>query len=171
MKLSDSWIKAKELYISGKQTEAGIVFPTLAEIGELVGLKPQTIRLRSSKENWPEQKKLFVAKTQTLRTEQKSEVMATESVQFDSDCLKLARAGLNLIARDMKAELLLTPVDKLSRSLKDFQSVGRLAFGEITEKTENTEKEIIVVDEETKELLEEVRNGIKPHEDNKDIQG
>jgi hypothetical protein len=53
--------------------------------------------------------------------------MATDIAQFDSDSLKLARAGYALIAEDIKGR---KPAKDIAVALANFQKVGKLAFGE-----------------------------------------
>jgi hypothetical protein len=148
----DRWVKAKELYIQGRQTPDGLKYPTYDEIAAEVDIKAQTLRLKASKENWTLQRKQFVAKVENLTTEKKSTVMAGESVEFDSECLKAARKGIQLINAEMEKAV----ADKLpdgattkevidyvvskkqaiasfGKALVDYQKAGKLAFGENTE--------------------------------------
>lgn len=144
----DRWIKAKELYTQGRQTDKGLKYPTYDEIAEEVGLKPQTIRARSAKENWTLTRKQMIAKVENLTAEKKSIVMAGESVEFDSECLKAARKGLVLVNKELDILIKDAPSDlpgeelmkwifgridgiaKYGKALNDYQKAGRLAFGE-----------------------------------------
>jgi hypothetical protein len=138
--MKTNWIKIKQAYIEGTDTQE--------EIADKFKVKFGTLRNRAAQENWTEQRKLFTHKVDTLRTEQKSIVMAGESVEFDSECLKAARVGLSLVNKELSA-LMKDAVDGLSgeelmkwifgridgitkygKALNDYQKAGRLAFGE-----------------------------------------
>ena len=121
--MKTDWVKLKQLYTEGPEI-------TLQELAEKHKVKPQTLRLRAAREGWTEQRKLFQAKVQNLRLEKKSEIMASESAQFDSDSLKLARALFGLIAEDIKSR---KPVKDIATALVNAQKVGKLAFGEVTD--------------------------------------
>ena len=120
--MKTDWIKIRNVYIEGQDTQQAIA--------EKFKVKYDTIRHKASKENWPEQRKLFQAKVQNLRTEKRSEIMATDIAQFDSDSLKLARAGYALIAEDIKGR---KPAKDIAAALANFQKVGKLALGEVVD--------------------------------------
>ena len=115
-----NWLKIKQAYTEGTEI-------TLETLADKYRVSFGTLRNRSAKENWIEQRKLFQAKVQNLRIEKKSEIMASESVQFDSDCLKIARAALSKIVQELKGDM---PADKTMAALEKAQKIGRLAFGE-----------------------------------------
>ena len=124
--MKTDWIKIRNVYIEGQDTQQAIA--------EKFKVKYDTIRHKASKENWPEQRKLFQAKVQNLRTEKRSEIMATDIAQFDSDSLKLARAGYAMVAAEMKSNNpLKAPVHQLATALANFQKVGKLALGEVVD--------------------------------------
>jgi len=173
----DKWVKAKELYTQGRQTDKGLVYPTYDEIAVEVGIKPQTLRLKSSKENWTLQRKQFVAKVETLTAEKKSTIMAGESVEFDSKCLAIALKGLALVDKELGVLLKdapegLSPEDfikyvfgridgitKYGKALNDYQKVGKLAFGENPESEKPVQVNISVVSDKAKKLTEQVIKG------------
>lgn len=125
-----NWTALKQLYVEGPEI-------SLNDLAEKHKVKPQTMRLRAAKEGWTEQRKLFQAKVQNLRTEKRSEILASESAQFDSDCLKIARAALGKIVQELKGD---TPADKSMSALEKAQKVGRLAMGEQSQDSEVTIK-------------------------------
>ncbi|MDD5510893.1 MAG: hypothetical protein PHI12_08785 [Dehalococcoidales bacterium] len=138
--MKTNWIKIKQAYIEGTETQE--------ELADKFKVNFGTLRNRASKENWTEQRKLFTHKVDTLRTEQKSIIMAGESVEFDSECLKAARAGLALVNKELGNLLKEAPeglsgedlmkwifgrndaITKYGKALNDYQKAGRLAFGE-----------------------------------------
>jgi hypothetical protein len=176
-KQQERWIKAKELYTQGRQTADGLKYPTYDEIAGELGLKAQTIRVKSSKENWTLQRKQFVAKVENLTSEKKSIVMAGESVEFDSQCLSIALKGLRLVDRELEALMKDAPdfltaedtlkwifgridgITKYGKALNDYQKAGRLAFGEASEKPETPQINIKVISEKGKTLTENLLTG------------
>jgi len=123
--MKTDWLKLKNKYI---EDPAAL---TLEEAAKKFKVNFDVLRRHAAKENWVEDKKLFQNKVQTLRTEKKSEIMASESAQFDSDSLKLARAGYAMIANEMKSNNpLKATVAQIATALANFQKVGKLAFGE-----------------------------------------
>lgn len=126
------------------------------ELAEKFKVNFVSLRRHASKEGWTEQRKLFQAKVQNLRTEKRSEIMASESAQFDSDCLKIARAALGKIVQELKGE---GPADKSMSALEKAQKIGRLAMGETTEKEVSSQINILVASEKAKELTKEIIDG------------
>ena len=119
--MKTNWNKVKQAYIEDEPI-------TYSELAEKFKIGLDNLQHRGAKENWAEQRKLFSHKVETLRVEKKSEIMASESAQFDSDCLKVARAGIGMVVGEMKTKT--TTVAQLSTALANFQKVGKLAFGE-----------------------------------------
>jgi len=145
------WPIVKSWYIEGEQTLDGLKYPTLEDVARRANRKPDSVRKVAGKEKWAEQRKQFQAKVQTLIKEDKSVAMAGESVSFDSECLEAARAGLAEVRRRLEM-IKETRTGKsgdilvLSNALKILQASGRLAFGEVTEKTETTVHEIKTIE-------------------------
>ena len=148
--MKTDWNKIKIEYTEGAEV-------TLQSLSEKFKVNPVVLRRHAAKENWTEQRKLFQNKVQTLRFEKKSEIMASESAQFDSDSLKLARAGYSLLAEDIKSR---KPAKDIAVALANFQKVGKLALGEATDKQETSgHTTISVVSEKAKELTESIIAG------------
>ena len=143
------WAKLKKLYTEGAEI-------TLQELADKHNVKAQTLRLRAAKENWTEARKLFFHKVDSLRVEKKSEIMASESAQFDSDSLKLARAGYGLVAEDIKAR---KPAKDIAVALANFQKVGKLALGETSEQNTAPVINVRVQTEKGKNITEEILTG------------
>jgi hypothetical protein len=148
--MKTDWTKIKQEFIEG----ADIGYPALADKFKVNYV---VLKRHAAKEKWTELRKLFQAKVQNLRTEKKSEIMASESVAFDSDCLNTARKIL--IAADKGIDTG-EPVDKMASAVEKAQKIGRLAFGEATDKTEATGNVTISVSSENaKKLTEQIING------------
>ena len=125
------WALVKTAFITSNKT--------LVEIAADFKLDLDTVRRHAAKEKWTEQRGLWRVTTTKQATEKRSTEMATDIAQFDSDSLKLARAGYAMVAAEMKSNNpLKAPVHQLATALANFQKVGKLAFGEVTE----TDKDI-----------------------------
>ena len=129
--------------------EAGVMrYPTHEELAREFNVAKATISRKAGREDWAEQRKLFTAKVQQLRQEQRSEELASESAKFDQDCLNVARAGLQLAAADIKLKSM-TPEQvaalreqgrlpsglgitypNIAQAVSTFQAIGRRALGE-----------------------------------------
>ena len=120
--MKTDWELVKTAYVtSGK---------TLAEISADFKLTLDVVNRHSSKERWTEQRKLWRVTTTKQASEKRSTEMATDIAQFDSDSLKLARAGYALIAEDIKGR---KPAKDIAAALANFQKVGKLALGEVVD--------------------------------------
>ena len=130
---------------------------TLVEIAADFKQNLDVVRRHAAKERWTEQRKLWRVTTTKQATEKRSSEMATDIAQFDSDSLKLARAGYTLVAEDMKAR---KPSRDIAIALAGFLKVGKLAFGESTDKPETTGViNILVASEKSKQLTEAITAG------------
>ena len=118
--MKTDWETVKTAYVTSAKT--------LAEIAADFKLTLDVVNRHSSKERWAEQRKLWRVTTTKQATEKRSSEMATDIAQFDSDSLKLARAGYGLVAEDIKAR---KPAKDIAVALANFQKVGKLAFGEV----------------------------------------
>ncbi len=129
--MKTDWQLVKTAFITSNKT--------LVEITADFKLDLDTVRRHAAKEKWTEQRGLWRVTTTKQATEKRSTEMATDIAQFDSDSLKLARAGYAMVAAEMKSNNpLKAPVHQLATALANFQKVGKLAFGEVTE----TDKDI-----------------------------
>lgn len=121
------WGLVKTAYVTSNKS--------LTDIAADFKIKERQLKTHSSRENWPEQRKIWRATTTNQAAEKRSTEMATDIAQFASDALRLARAGLGLCAEDIKAR---KPAKDVAAALKSFQEVGMRALGENTE----TDKDI-----------------------------
>lgn len=143
-----NWERIKSEYVEGIRDEEGDVkYPTLKELSEKHGCTYLYIQIVSAKGNWSQERKIYIRKISELRQEKKSEVLASESAQFDSKTLEAARAGVGFIKehlvgadKDLKdAQKLIDEerLEKLGRALVNYQKVGKLALGEVTVREEH----------------------------------
>ena len=128
----------------------------MEEVADNFKVKFDTLRKKAAKERWTEQRRLWRVTTTKQATEKRSTEMATDIAQFDSDSLKLARAGYALIAEDIKSR---KPAKDIAVALANFQKVGKLAFGENPDKTDIGQVNISVVSEKAKKLTDQIING------------
>jgi hypothetical protein len=155
------WGKIKEWYVEGvKGTGGNITYPTLKDVADKTGAKPETVRKRAARGGWTNHRRLFISKVDTLRKEKKSEILAGESAQLAADCLKVARAGIVIIEAEMKSTSLPRPsVDKLMAALVNAQKVGLNALGETEAPETSRLTTIIVHSARAKELTEQILAG------------
>jgi hypothetical protein len=118
--MKTNWELIKTAYVTSDKD--------MKEIADAFKVNFDVLRRHAAKERWTEQRKLFRVTTTKQATEKRSSEMATDIAQFDSDSLKLARAGYGLVAEDIKAR---KPAKDIAVALANFQKVGKLAFGEV----------------------------------------
>ena len=147
--MKTDWQLVKTAFITSNKT--------LVEIAADFKLDLDTVRRHAAKEKWTEQRGLWRVTTTKQATEKRSTEMATDIAQFDSDSLKLARAGYALIAEDIKSR---KPAKDIAVALANFQKVGKLALGEVVgQDIDNRKLEVTVVSENAKLLTEKIVNG------------
>ena len=130
------WVKIKQEYI-----ESNI---TLEELAKKHTVSFSTIRQKSAKEGWTTEKNIFRTKIEQKYQEQKSDHLASEASNFDNQCLRVARSAIEIVEKqiaslqkkteeqktDALIERQIRLLEKLSNSLKQLQSVGKVALGE-----------------------------------------
>ena len=147
--MKTNWELIKTAYVTSDKD--------MKEIADAFKVNFDVLRRHAAKERWTEQRKLFRVTTTKQATEKRSSEMATDIAQFDSDSLKLARAGYQLVAEDMKSR---KPTRDIATALANFQKVGKLAFGESTDKPETTGViNILVASEKSKQLTGAITAG------------
>ena len=147
--MKTDWNKIKLEYIEGGETTQ-VLLAAKCKVNAL------SLKRHAAKEGWTEARKLFQAKVQNLRTDKRSEILASESAQFDSDCLKIARAALGKIVQELKGD---GPTDKSMAALEKAQKIGRLAMGEQAGIDAVQELKITVTSEKAKSLTESIIKG------------
>jgi len=138
-----NWTQIKSEYIEGVKNKKGdIEYPTLKELSEKYKCSYLYIRGVAAKENWTQERNIYITKIQQLKQEKKSEILASEAARFDSKTLELAKAGENFISvffnqivKKFKSEELIKKedIEGLDRALVNYQKVGKLALGESTD--------------------------------------
>ncbi len=119
--MKTDWGKIKRSYVEGPET----TYPILAEKFQV---NHDSLKRHAAKENWAEDRKLFQNKVQNLRAEKRSEIMASESAEFDKQCLIAARKGVEIVNTGLAKKKKSIP--GLALALTNFQKAGRLAMGE-----------------------------------------
>jgi len=168
--MKTDWTKIKNAFVEGPVT----TYPALAKKFKV---NHDILKRHAAKEGWQEARKLFQNKVQSLRSEKKSEIMASESAQFDSECLNASRKGIQLINEVLAAIVTERPKDKglketiewiedrndsikeLGKALNDFQKAGRLAFGENPDQNVAPAINVTVTTEKGKRLTEAIVKG------------
>ena len=130
------WVKIKQEYI-----ESNI---TLEELAKKHTVSFSTIRQKSAKEGWTTEKNIFRTKIEQKYQEKQSEILASEASSFDNQCLRVARSAIEIVEKqiaslqkkteeqktDALIERQIRLLEKLANSLKQLQSVGKVALGE-----------------------------------------
>lgn len=130
------WVKIKQEYI-----ESNI---TLEELAKKHAVSFSTIRQKSAKEGWTTEKNIFRTKIEQKYQEKQSDLLASEASNFDNQCLRVARSAIEIVekqiailrkkAEEQKSDPLVERqvrlLEKLANSLKQLQSVGKVALGE-----------------------------------------
>ena len=130
------WTKIKQEYIENDIT--------LEELAKKHAVSFSTIRQKSAKEGWTTEKNIFRTKIEQKYQEKQSDLLASEASSFDNLCLRVARSAIGIIEKqintlqeqmknskvDAFTERQVRLLEKLSNSLKQLQSVGKVALGE-----------------------------------------
>ena len=130
------WTKIKQEYIENDIT--------LEELAKKHAVSFSTIRQKSAKEGWTTEKNIFRTKIEQKYQEKQSDLLASEASNFDNQCLRVARSAIEIVekqiaillkkAEEQKSDPLVERqirlLEKLSNSLKQLQSVGKVALGE-----------------------------------------
>jgi hypothetical protein len=99
------WEQARIIYIEGiaekddKKKKMGLErsYPTLAEVGELLGIPAVQVRQRASKERWTDLRNQAQIQATMKRQAERSKALAGEVVDFDERALGVAKVGIGLI--------------------------------------------------------------------------
>lgn len=149
------WQAIKEEYVLAPDEASR---PTLDELAAKHGCSPSYLRERAGpkQENWKMEADRYLQTVQSKRQDQKSTALAGSLAEWDTQCFKVAQAGLMLIfsrlkelheeVRDYEEESRQPPradeesprrhpvnfkaLDEMSRSLERLQKVGKAALGE-----------------------------------------
>lgn len=180
-KFKHHWPTLKAEYIEGITDEEGNrAFVSLEDISQKYGVAGPYLRRVAAKENWLQERHLFVTKVEQARKEKKSATLAGKGAEFDSKCLKVAEVGVSHVARhfqlaaEAKKPVPAGELAQLTQALKNAQQIGRLALGDSTEKIDkpgaqvNTQVNLDLSDCTKEELEFALRLGLKlagPQED------
>ncbi len=143
------WVKIKQEYI-----ESNI---TLEELAKKHNISPSTIMRKSAQEGWTIERKIFYRKIEEKKQEKKIDNLVSESANFDNQCLRVACSAIEIVEKqilylqkkteeqrtDALIERQVRLLEKLANSLKQLQSVGKVALGENPEGKEG-ERPIII---------------------------
>ena len=130
------WTKIKQEYIENDIT--------LEELAKKHAVSFSTIRQKSAKEGWTTEKNIFRTKIEQKYQEKQSDLLASEASNFDNQCLRVARSAIEIVEKqiaslqkkteeqktDALIERQIRLLEKLANSLKQLQSVGKVALGE-----------------------------------------
>ena len=139
-------------------------YPTIEELSKRYEIPSITLYRKSSSQDWKEQRTKFQRDLQNEIDRKKQSQLAKDSVNFDDNNLKIAKALQNEIIallsfsnkqRQEKERPFFSPssLNSLSLALSTCQRVGRLALGESTENTNITNESTVT---EAYELIEQI---------------
>jgi len=140
-----NWKEIKKCYIEGIVDDEGVLYyPVLQELADKFGPSMRSMVRHSSDGNWELERKIFQKRVEERRREKKTEVLADEASKFDSEVLTIASMALfqiksifeTSLERTVESDTYMTLdyIERLARALKNYQTAGRLALGETTEK-------------------------------------
>lgn len=98
-----SWDTIAQEYIEGWPKDPNNpedderIFPTYNQLAEKHGYKPQTVRLRASKERWSERKDAYGIQIARERQRKRTKRLSDQAVDFDEKTYKAANIGVGLI--------------------------------------------------------------------------
>ena len=139
-------------------------YPTIEELSKKYDIPSITLYRKCSSQEWKEQRTKFQRDLQNEIDRKKQNQLAKDSVNFDDNNLKIAKALQNEIIallsfsnkqRQEKERPFFSPssLNSLSLALSTCQRVGRLALGESTENTNITNESTVT---EAYELIEQI---------------
>ena len=139
-------------------------YPTIEELSKRYENPSITLYRKSSSQDWKEQRTKIQRDLQNEIDRKKQNQLAKDSVNFDDNNLKIAKALQNEIIallsfsnkqRQEKERPFFSPssLNSLSLALSTCQRVGRLALGESTENTNITNESTVT---EAYELIEQI---------------
>lgn len=135
------WPVIKSEYIQGIADSTSVIYPTYEELAKRHGLSAGYLRAKAGRENWSEQKALFIAKMEQKKIENRSDKLASQQSEFDFEIFKTtknllayAKARMNKLNRELQSNTDFLPslneIDQLAKIIKQVQDIGKRALGE-----------------------------------------
>ncbi|MDP3424515.1 MAG: hypothetical protein Q8S32_12225 [Burkholderiaceae bacterium] len=133
------WVLIKSEFVEGITKDGEPHDPTLQELSDKHGPSMSTIKKRSARDNWVQERNLYRTKVEQKVQEKKAIHLAGESASFGSNALDTTKKLINRIKTELdNPELSPHELQKLSSSLKDGVQSGNLILGEPTEHKEQS---------------------------------
>jgi len=136
-----NWQAIKMDYITGHQNKSsgGWELPTLVELAELHQVSYGTLSNKAREEEWKVQRDDYWEEIGDSVKKIKAKEIIEKALEFDDQCGEVAQYGLkhllshfhNWDENDKRADTDL--LERLARTLVQFQKAGRLVFGEPTD--------------------------------------
>ena len=127
------WERIRIEYVQGRVNGDGIVErPTLEALAKEYDIPVPTIKSRSSREGWTEERNLFHTQLIQKSHEKALEQLAEKASQLDVQAFMVARAMFSLAAQkltDKQGTLTLVDQERLLRMCDTAHRLGRRALG------------------------------------------
>jgi hypothetical protein len=129
------WERIRIEYVQGRANDEGIIeWPTLEQIAQSYNIPLPTVKSRSSREKWTEERNLFHTQLILKSHEKTLEQLAEKASQLDVQAFVVARATLALLAKQLiegtqKGNLSLPDQERLLRMCDTAHRLGRRALG------------------------------------------
>ena len=160
----------RQEYVQGVVDANGVrSYPTIDELSKKHSIPSITLYRKSQGEEWKKQKADFQETLRNQIDKEKRKQMAKDSIEFDENNLRLAKALQNEIVAlitlsnkkrndgDTRPFFSASSLNSLGMALMTCQKVGRLALGESTDNTNITTTESTV--NEAFQLIDEIFRG------------
>lgn len=98
-----NWDRARRMYVEGErrhdEADGGswTHWPSLSEVGRMLGIRGDVIRGRAAEEDWVGAQKEWRARVDGLRQEARAKTLAQHASKMDADAAKASVTGINLV--------------------------------------------------------------------------
>ena len=128
------WERIRIEYVQGRENGSGLEWPTLEQLAQENSIPPGTIRKRSSREGWAQERHIFVTLLEQKTREKALEQLAEKAAQLDVQAVNVARAMFATAARRLHQSIegdamTLADQERLLRMCDLAHKMGRRALG------------------------------------------
>lgn len=124
------WEEIEKEYVEGIEIDGVRKYPSQTDLCEKYKIASGAIGKKASSDQWRVKREIFASKLREALQTKKIEVISDEGSQFDLDCFNAANIGIRKVVAMVSAAADPDEINKLSTSLKNFQTVGKVALGD-----------------------------------------